>query len=66
MREIPMICKTCRWYDEDEDDKQRGLCRRHIPTVNVYPMEGQIVWTLFPSVQWDDWCGEWTEAVRCD
>ncbi len=50
-KEKPVICETCRFYDQTKQYKH-GVCRQHAPFNNV---EGV---TLWPPVNYNDWCGE--------
>ena len=47
--ELKAVCASCKWLSRYE-----GLtCRRHSPVPSKY---GQ---RIFPSVNEDDWCGDW-------
>jgi hypothetical protein len=45
-------CRNCMFY-------QQQHCHRHPPQANARSASGNI-WE-YPSVDWDDWCGEWEE-----
>lgn len=54
---VDIICRTCKFFDKDEDDDEIGDCRRYPPRP-VALGEGE--WhTLFPMVHPSLFCGEW-------
>lgn len=55
------ICLTCRYFEHDVDafdEADKGLCRRNPPAA-CYDAEEDSVATVWPAVDWSDWCGEW-------
>ena len=55
----PKTCAFCRFANEDDWDVSAEVvhCRRHAPvladTTQQFPK------ATWPTVGWDDWCGDW-------
>lgn len=47
---VPIACRSCQWWDEQEHGRGRGLCRAALPQADV---GGDGVW---PVTRGDDWC----------
>ena len=67
-----MQCKNCDWFDDDCVNnhgetfaKGWGRCRRHPPTCHAESdPDVNVFHTLWPSVNIDDWCGEFAQVTR--
>jgi len=60
-------CKTCKWWERDEQAVDWGKCRRRAPS-NLHPAEAhrqnerpESVW---PGTSGADWCGDYHHVVR--
>jgi hypothetical protein len=51
-------CETCRYYEVGERETA-GECHRRAPFPHPATPKVADVWTRFPLVGADDWCGEW-------
>jgi hypothetical protein len=59
-------CITCAYFERDadsEEDADKGTCRRNPPGVAYDPEEG-IGLTVWPLVDFLDWCGEHREQTN--
>lgn len=58
-------CMRCRWFARDADDAEndldKGTCHRYPPT-GCYDQEMEGGVTVWPLVDWVDWCGEFEEV----
>lgn len=54
-----MLCMNCRWFVHEDDGAQmdEGTCRRRPPTA-CYDPESGWAHTVWPHVDFADWCGE--------
>ena len=57
-------CNTCAFFQPKEDDidrlgKMDGVCHLHAPRV-IVPEPGEL-FSPFPAVGWEHWCGDWKE-----
>lgn len=53
-------CGNCRYYSV------RSLCRRYPPKVTDYSEETGMVTATQPTVDEEDWCGEWASTAGAD
>ena len=54
-------CGTCRFWDQDEDVRERGICRRDAPRIDASianRMGRPACYGLWPGTTAYDWCGE--------
>ena len=62
----PEVCKTCRYWAQDDEHKHIGQCHRHAPLVIlVDPTVCADSAKIFPSTDEIEWCGEYG-APLCD
>lgn len=54
------FCKTCRFYEQFDDQNCMGDCHRYPPTVLCISEHGDCE-TSVPMVSAKHWCGEWQE-----
>lgn len=57
-------CINCKFY-EKHGKLNTGYCQRYPPTVVEAindPGDRSTTYSMFPTVQEDDWCGEYKEA----
>ena len=54
-----MACVDCRFFVREDDgaEMDKGICRRRPPTVIFDPETGW-AFSVWPHVDWIDWCGE--------
>jgi len=52
---------TCEFCKFSQANGNKLRCQRHPPTVIFNPQRelGSRIWSHFPKVSKDDWCGEW-------
>ena len=70
-------CEKCRFWEETEDFRDLGQCRRHAPQIASSMLrvlqdseDGRFASdldvfgaTLWPVTEAVDWCGEWSETT---
>jgi hypothetical protein len=65
---MSMICRRCKYADGYDDDDYLH-CRRHAPIVTRRQRDEarytEDLYTTWPRVAPDWWCGDWEEKPRC-
>lgn len=57
-------CKSCVWYRPIDGDTAVGTCHRLAPAPDtIEPADNHARIAVWPMVDWDDFCGEWSLAV---
>lgn len=51
-------CENCKFWKETADDGSTGECQRYPPQL-VTNSVGTVIDAAWPTVDADDWCGEW-------
>lgn len=65
-------CATCQFYDRKQAkatagsvaQSHQGQCRRTSPMLHPVNAKSYVVDGVWPTVQDDDWCGEWKLVAR--
>lgn len=62
-----MECVNCRFFIHEDDGAHldEGTCRRYPPTI-VYDPDSGWAHTVWPHVDWMDWCGEFVRRPVAD
>lgn len=53
-----MTCRTCRFFYEEKAN-EISECRRRSPTVECSLEDSDLLYSVWPDVEPDDWCGEY-------
>lgn len=53
-----MECSRCLYYSPSDEDPHTGECRRHPPVVFDRPGQWVERMSVWPDVNWLNWCGE--------
>jgi len=65
-------CVTCQFYDRNRAkaatatvaQSKQGQCRRMAPLLHPINSKSYMIEGVWPTVQDDDWCGEWKLVPR--
>jgi hypothetical protein len=65
-------CLTCQFYDRNRAkaatgtvaQSKQGQCRRMAPLLHPINSKSYVIEGVWPTVQDDDWCGEWKLVAR--